>query len=232
MKKIVFIACDTQNIKKVRKIIKSTSTKKIDIGYKFGLEFFYSSKGRGFIKTLKNKNIFLDLKLNDIPNTCNAALDSLKDMKNIRYLTVHINGGLQMLREVKKKAKSINKNLKILGVTVLTSLTNKSIKQLGFRNNIKKTVLKQALVAKKAKLDGVICSAKEIEIIKKKIKKINIITPGIRMYDDSVNDQKRVVSPYQAFEKGATGIVIGRSVTNGNVGKNFRKLINLIINES
>ena len=181
---------------------------------------------------MKNKNIFLDLKLNDIPNTCNAALDSLKDMKNIRYLTVHINGGLQMLREVKKKAKSINKNLKILGVTVLTSLTNKSIKQLGFRNNIKKTVLKQALVAKKAKLDGIICSAKEIEIIKKKIKKINIITPGIRMYDDSVNDQKRVVSPYQAFEKGATGIVIGRSVTNGNVGKNFRKLINLIINES
>ena len=117
-------------------------------------------------------------------------------------------------------------------MTVLTSLTNKSIKQLGFRNNIKKTVLKQALVAKKAKLDGIICSAKEIEIIKKKIKKINIITPGIRMYDDSVNDQKRVVSPYQAFEKGATGIVIGRSVTNGNVGKNFRKLINLIINES
>ena len=90
-------------------------------------------------------------------------------MKNIRYLTVHINGGLQMLREV-KKAKSINKNLKILGVTVLTNLTNKSIKQLGFRNNIKKTVLKQALVAK-AKLDGIICSAKEIEIIKKKIKK-------------------------------------------------------------
>ena len=121
---------------------------------------------------MKNKNIFLDLKLNDIPNTCNAALDSLKDMKNIRYLTVHINGGLQMLREVKKKAKSINKNLKILGVTVLTSLTNKSIKQLGLETTLKKTVLKQALVAKKAKLDGIICSAKEIEIIKRKLKKL------------------------------------------------------------
>ena len=110
MNKKVFIACDTTDPKKVLKIIKDTTTDKLNIGYKFGLEFFYSKSGRSFLSKInKNKIIFLDLKLNDIPNTCSAAIASLKDLKNVKYLTVHINGGYKMLKAVKKTAKKINK---------------------------------------------------------------------------------------------------------------------------
>ena len=105
----IFIACDTSNTKKIKKIISLTKTTKLNIGYKFGFEFFYSKNGRKFISKLKNKNIFLDLKLNDIPHTCVAAINSLKDLKNISYLTVHINGGYEMLSEIKKASKKINK---------------------------------------------------------------------------------------------------------------------------
>ena len=110
MNKNIFVACDTSDLKKVKKIIKYTQTKKLKIGYKFGLEFFYSKSGRLFLSKMnKKKTIFLDLKLNDIPNTCASAINSLKDLKNIKYLTVHINGGYEMLKAIKKSAKKINK---------------------------------------------------------------------------------------------------------------------------
>ena len=113
MNKKIFIACDTTDQKKVQRIIKESNTNKLKIGYKFGLEFFYSKSGRSFLSKInKNKVIFLDLKLNDIPNTCSAAIASLKDLKNVKYLTVHINGGYKMLKTVKKTARKINKNLK------------------------------------------------------------------------------------------------------------------------
>ena len=115
-KQKIFIACDSSNINKIKKIIQLTNTNKLKIGYKFGLEFFYSKEGRKFISKLKDKEIFLDLKLNDIPNTCASAILSLKDLKNISYLTVHISGGYEMLKEVKKAAKRINRKLKVLGI--------------------------------------------------------------------------------------------------------------------
>ena len=105
--KKVFIACDSSDINFVKKIIKYSQNKYLDIGYKFGLEFFYSKKGRVFISKIKNKNIFLDLKLNDIPNTCIAAINSLKDLKNIRYLTVHVGGGLDMMKKIKITTKKM-----------------------------------------------------------------------------------------------------------------------------
>jgi orotidine-5'-phosphate decarboxylase len=123
-KKKIFIACDTTSIKKLEKIIKQSQTNKLKISYKIGLEFFLSPSGRKFISKLKNKEIFLDLKLNDIPNTCAATIRSLSDLKNISYLTVHTNGGLDMLKIIKKTAKKVNKKLKILGVTILTSFSN------------------------------------------------------------------------------------------------------------
>ena len=109
----IFIACDTSNPKKLNEIIKQSQTTKLKISYKIGIEFFLSPKGRNFISRLNTKEIFLDLKLNDIPNTCAAAIYSLQDIKNILYLTVHANGGLEMLKAVKKAAKKINKKLKI-----------------------------------------------------------------------------------------------------------------------
>ena len=226
MNKNIFVACDTTNLDQIKKIIKETKTKKLKIGYKFGLEFFYSKSGRSFLSKInKNKIIFLDLKLNDIPNTCSATISSLKDLKNIKYLTVHINGGYEMLRAVKKSAIKINKNLKILGVTVLTSLSDKSLKKIGHTKSIRYLVAKQAKLAKAAGLDGVVCSGHEVKIIRKISKKIEIITPGIRLIGDKNKDQKRVMTAKKAFDNGATSIVIGRSITQGNIKKNIQKLI-------
>ncbi len=228
MNKKIFIACDTTNHNKVKKIIRFTQSKKLKIGYKFGLEFFYSRSGRSFLsKVSKKQIIFLDLKLNDIPNTCISAINSLKDIKNIKYLTVHINGGYEMLKAIKRKSKKINKKLKILGVTVLTSLSDKSLKKTGHTKSVKTLVIHQAKLAKSAGLDGIVCSAKEAKLIKKICKNMEIVTPGIRLPGDNIQDQNknRVVNPKSAFESGATAIVIGRSITQGSIKNNLQKLI-------
>ena len=224
-KKKIFIACDTTNPNVIRKIISHTKTDKLDIGYKLGVEFFYSKNGRKFISKLKNKEIFLDLKLNDIPNTCASAIHSLKDLKNISYLTVHINGGYEMLKAIKKASKKINKKLKILGVTVLTSFSNSSIKKIGHTKSIRDLVKKQAALAKSARLDGIVCSGYEAKLLRKICKRMDIITPGIRLKGDGAGDQKRVMTPKEAFKNGATAIVIGRSITKGNIKNNIQKLI-------
>ena len=228
MSKKIFVACDTTNHNKVRKIINYTQSRKLKIGYKFGLEFFYSKSGRSFLSKIdKKQTIFLDLKLNDIPNTCVSAVNSLKDLKNIKYLTVHINGGPEMLKAIKKATKKINKKLKILGVTVLTSFSDQSLKKIGHTKSIKKLVIHQAKLAKSAGLDGIVCSAKEAKLVKKICKNMEIVTPGIRLPGDNIQDQNknRVVSPKSAFNNGATAIVIGRSITQGSIKNNLRKLI-------
>ena len=225
MKKRIFIACDTTSQKTVKKIISQTKTNKLNIGYKFGLEFLYSKKGRNFLSKIKNKTIFADYKISDIPTTSSAAIRSLKDLKNISYITVHVSSGYDCLRAVKKHAKKINNKLKILGVTVLTSFSNASIKKIGHTRPIKEIVKKQAALAKSAGLDGIVCSGHEIKIIKKICKKMDIFTPGIRLRGDSVGDQKRVMTPKEAFKNGATAIVIGRSITKGNIKNNIQKLI-------
>jgi len=228
MNKKIFVACDTTNHNKVKKIIRFTQSKKLKIGYKFGLEFFYSRSGRSFLSKVNKKQIiFLDLKLNDIPNTCISAINSLKDIKNIKYLTVHINGGYEMLKAIKRKSKKINKKLKILGVTVLTSLSDKSLKKTGHTKSVKTLVIHQAKLAKSAGLDGIVCSAKEAKLIKKICKNMEIVTPGIRLPGDNIQDQNknRVVNPKSAFESGATAIVIGRSITQGSIKNNLQKLI-------
>ena len=225
MKKKIFIACDTSKTNQIRKIIKYTKTNKLNIGYKFGLEFFLTPEGRIFVSRLKNKEIFLDLKLNDIPNTCASAIHSLKDLKNISYLTVHINGGYEMLKAIKKASKKINKKLKILGVTVLTSFSNSSIKKIGHTKSIQDLVKKQAALAKSARLDGIVCSGYEAKLLRKICKRMDIITPGIRLKGDGAGDQKRVMTPKEAFKNGATAIVIGRSITKGNIKNNIQKLI-------
>ena len=224
-KQKIFIACDSSNIDKIKKIIQLTNTNKLKIGYKFGLEFFYSKEGRKFISKLKDKEVFLDLKLNDIPNTCASAILSLKDLKNISYLTVHISGGYEMLKEVKKAAKRINRKLKVLGVTILTSFSESSIKKIGHTKSIEELVKKQAALAKSTKLDGIVCSGHEASLIKKICKRMEIITPGIRLAGDEAGDQKRVVTPREAFKNGATAIVMGRSITKGDIKNNIQKLI-------
>ena len=219
-KKKIFIAVDTNKISKAKRIIRDTKTNKIKIGYKFGLEFFYSKEGRKFISGLKNQIIFLDLKLNDIPNTVVSALKSLKNLK-ISYLTVHLSSGFSALKIIKKKSK----NIKIVGVTTLTSLNNRDLREIGYNKKINDLVKHQAKLAKRAKLDAIVCSGHEIRSVKKVFKK-EIITPGIRLFGDKVNDQKRITTAKKAFDNGATSIVVGRSITSkGNIKNNLKKLI-------
>ncbi len=220
-KKKIFVAIDTNKVSKANKIIKDTQTKKIKIGYKFGLEFFYSKDGRKFISGLKNQIIFLDLKLNDIPNTVRSALESLKNLK-ITYLTVHLNSGLSALKALKKNSK----NIKIAGVTTLTSLSNQDLKEIGFNKKVNELVTHQAKLATKAKLDAIVCSGHEITSVKRVFKK-EIITPGIKMQNVK-NDQKRIMGPADAFAAGSDWLVIGRSITNGNIKKNFKNLLEIL----
>ena len=214
----IFIACDTTNISKVRKIINETRNSKIKVGYKFGLEFLNSKNGRNFVSKLRNKVIFADLKLNDIPNTCASTLKSIKDLK-INYLTIHISSGLAALKSSKKVAGKT----KLVGVTILTSLDNKALKEIGFDKKVEKLVLHQAKLANKAKLDAIVCSPREVKIVKKIFKR-EIITPGIR-FDSKKNDQKRTLTPRQAYENGSEWLVIGRPITRGNIKKNLQTLI-------
>ena len=218
MNKKVFIACDTTDINKVKKIIKHTQTRKLKIGYKFGLEFLNSKNGRSFISKLKNKIIFFDLKLNDIPNTCMSAVKAIKDLK-INYLTIHINSGLDALKAVKK----VSGKIKIVGVSTLTSLNDEKLKQTGHTQTVKNLVIKQAKLARKANLDALVCSAHEVSYIKRIFKK-EIITPGIRL-NTKINDQKRVMTPKKAFKQGSDWVVIGRSLTKGNIKNNIKNLI-------
>ena len=225
--KTIFVACDTSNLNKIKKIINHTKTNKLKIVPKFGLQFFYSKQGRKFLEKIKY-DFWLDLKINDIPQTAISALDSLKDLKKCKYITVHANGGLEMLKAVRKKAKKINKNLKILGVTVLTSLNNSSLKQIGYTKNVNQLVLKQANLIKKTNCDGIVCSAQEAMIVRKKYKNFLIITPGIRLPGDSSNDQRRIMTPKDAFKNKVSGIVLGRSLTKGNIKKNIKRLLDHI----
>jgi orotidine-5'-phosphate decarboxylase len=133
-----------------------------------------------------------------------------------------------MLKAVKKKAKKINKNLKILGVTVLTSLNNNSLKQIGYTKNVNQLVLKQANLIKKTNCDGMVCSAQEAMIVRKRYKNFLIITPGIRLPGDSSNDQRRIMTPKDAFKNKVSGIVLGRSLTKGNIKKNIKRLLDHI----
>ena len=220
----IFVACDTSNIKKIKKIIFETRSKKLNIIPKFGLQFFYSKQGRNFLEKIKY-DFWLDLKINDIPQTAISAIDSLKDLKKCRYITVHANGGLEMLKAAKEKSKKINKKLKILGVTVLTSLNSKSLNQIGHTKNVKHIVLKQAELIKKSGCDGIVCSAQEAMMVRKKYRNLLIITPGIRLPGDSSNDQKRILPPKSAFENKVSGIVIGRSLTKGNIKNNIKRLL-------
>tara|TARA_B100000886_G_scaffold292560_1_gene218430 strand:+ start:90 stop:764 length:675 start_codon:yes stop_codon:yes gene_type:complete len=215
----IFIACDTDNLEKIRKIIKQSQTSELNIGYKFGLQFLNSKNGRKFVSSLKNKLTFGDYKLADIPVTCASAVKAIRDLK-FDYITIHISSGLNAIKAAKKVAGST----KLIGVTILTSLDNKSLKKIGFDKNVKKLVTHQARLAAKANLDAIVCSPHEIKIVRKVFKK-EIITPGIRLQGDKKEDQKRVMTPKQAFQIGATALVMGRSIIKGNIKNNIKKLI-------
>ena len=213
----IFVACDTTNIKRIRQIINYTKHSKIKFGYKFGLQFLNSKNGRNFISKLKNKIIFADYKLHDIPNTCASTVKAVRDL-NINYLTIHISSGLEALRAAKK----VSGKIKLVGVSILTSLDDKSVRQIGFNKKVSDLVRYQAKLASKAKLDAMVCSPLEVKLVKKIFKR-EIITPGIRFTSKS-DDQKRIMSPKKAFNNGSDWLVIGRPITKGSIKTNLNKL--------
>ena len=215
MNKKIFIACDTNKIKTVKKIIKETQTNRIKIGYKFGLEFILSKNGRNFISKLKKKIIFIDIKAKDIPNTMKSTINSLKDLK-INYLTVHISSGLEALRAVKK----VSGKVRIVGVRTLTSLDNKNLKEIGYSKSVKNLIIHQSKLAQKAKLDAIVCSPNEVKYVRKFFKK-EIITPGVR-FNKNKQDQKRTMHPSKIK---SDWLVCGRIITKGNIKNNLKKLI-------
>ena len=215
----IFVACDSNNIDKIKRIIRDSKSDKIFTGYKFGLEFINSKNGRKFISNLKNEIIFGDYKIHDIPNTCAATIKSVRDLK-FNYITIHISSGLNAL----KAAKKFSGKTKLVGVTILTSLDNDAVREIGFNKDVKRLVMHQAKLASKANLDAIVCSAQEVKIVKKVFKK-EIITPGIRL-NSKRNDQKRVLTPNEAYKNGADWLVIGRDITKGNIKNNIQKLIN------
>ena len=211
----IFIACDTTSLAKVQQIIRQSKTNKIKIGYKFGLEFINTKKGRQFISSLKNKIIFVDLKLNDTVNTMVSTVKALKDLK-IHYLTVHVSSGLTALKAVKK----VSGFTKIVGVTTLTSLNDKDLKLIGYNKSVKNLVSHQAKLAKKANLDALVCSPYEVNAVRKIFKK-EIITPGIQIGKRNY-DQKRSM---EAKKVKSDWLVIGRAITaSGNIKKNIYNL--------
>ena len=219
----IFIACDSTNIQRIKEIIKKSKTSKLKIGYKFGLEFLNSKNGRKFVSQLKNQITFGDYKFSDIPNTCSSAIKAIKDLK-FNYCTIHISSGLEAL----KAAKKASGRTKLVGVTILTSLDNKALKEIGFNRDVKKLVYHQAKLANKAKLDAIVFSAQEVKIVRKVFKK-EIITPGIRFNSklkSNINDQKRILTPKQAYKNGSDWLVIGRPITKGNIKNNIQTLIN------
>ena len=215
MNKKIFIALDTNKFNRAAKIVENTNTSKLKIGYKIGLELINSMHGRYFVRKIKNKITFLDLKLNDIPNTCASTVKAIKDLK-VNYLTIHISSGLEALKAVKK----VSGKIKIVGVTTLTSLDNKNLKEIGYNKSVKNLIIHQAKLAKKAKLDAIVCSPNEVKYVRKFFKK-EIITPGVR-FNKNKQDQKRTMHPSKIK---SDWLVCGRIITKGNIKNNLKKLI-------
>tara|TARA_B100000902_G_scaffold366250_1_gene387873 strand:- start:893 stop:1438 length:546 start_codon:yes stop_codon:yes gene_type:complete len=174
-----------------------------------------SEKGRKFLSTLKNKIIFVDLKLNDTVNTMISTVKALRDLK-IHYLTVHISSGLTALKAVKK----VSRSTKIIGVTALTSLNNNDLKLIGYNKSVKNLVIHQAKLAKKAGLDALVCSPYEVTAVRKIFKK-EIITPGVQIGKKNY-DQKRSM---EAKKVKSDWLVIGRAITaSGNIKRSIQNL--------
>ena len=210
----IILALDVNSLTKAQSILSDLKSR--IGGVKLGMEFFNSFGPDGVREISKlGIPIFLDLKLHDIPITVYKTIKTLMEL-DIAIINVHSSGGRDML-EAAAKAKSEfkDKPTKLIAVTVLTSLDNNDIEEIGYKDNSQDLVLRLASLAKDSGLDGVVCSAKEISLIKSKLgKNFILVVPGIRLEKDNKNDQKRVMSPKKAINAGADLLVIGRPITD------------------
>ena len=220
MNKKIFVACDVSSQKEIIDLI-SKIHEEIS-GIKIGLQYITQHSPEDIKELSKfNKPIFYDGKFFDIKNTLVESVKSLKDLK-ISYATVHLLNGLDALQAANKAANDIN--VKLLGVSVLTSFGNEELVQLGFKDNVKKQVLRLIKIADEANLYGVICSPLEIKMIKEISPNLKCFTPGIR-HDGNKDDQKRTMNAKQALEEGSDCLIIGRPITKGDPKKNIQEIL-------
>ena len=226
MNKII-LALDTTNLEEALDIARSIKHKIYTV--KLGLEFF-NAHGKLGIKKFNEigiNNLMLDLKLKDIPETVYKAIKALDDIK-FSYLTIHGQGGKKLIANAKKAAEEIKSKPKIMMVTILTSLSDSDLKDMGNENTVIEQIEKLAKVAKEMEV-GIVCSGHEAKIVRKIIgKNLLIFTPGIRMKEDTKNDQKRVCTPVESIKNGANKIIMGRSLIKGNIEENIDKVSNSI----
>ena len=220
MNKKIFVACDVSSQKEIIDLL-SKIHEEIS-GIKIGLQYITQHSPKDILELSKfNKPIFYDGKFFDIKNTIVESIKSLKDLK-ISYATVHLLNGLDALKAANYAAKNIN--VKLLGVSILTSFGNEELAQLGFKEQVNKQVLRLIKIANEANLYGVICSPLEIKMIKEIAPNLKCFTPGIRQ-DETKDDQKRTMNAKQALDEGSDCLIIGRPITKGDPKKNIQEIL-------
>jgi orotidine-5'-phosphate decarboxylase len=221
--KNIFVACDVSSQKEILDLLELIHE---DIsGIKIGLQYITQRSPQEIRELSKfKKPIFYDGKFFDIKNTLVESVKSLKDLK-VNYATVHLLNGLDALKVANKAAEEIN--LKLLGVSILTSFNDEDLENLGFNNKVESQVKKLIKIAMNANLYGVICSPLEIKMIKEIAPKLKCFTPGIRV-GDTKDDQKRTMNADEAIKEGSDCLIIGRPITIGNPKENIKNILSSI----
>ena len=194
-----------------------------------GLEFFLAHGKEGIKKfnDIGITNLMLDIKLKDIGQTVYKAIKALDNIQ-FGFLTIHGQGGKEMIEKAKKAANEIKSKPNIMMVTILTALDDKDLKDMGNDNTVVEQIKKLAKLAKIMNV-GVICSGQEAKIVRQIIgSELLIFTPGVRMSDDNKDDQKRICSPSESIKNGADKVIMGRSLILGNIEENIDKVSNSI----
>ncbi len=204
----IFVALDTPDLERARGV--ATRVRHHVGGVKLGLEFF-AANGPAGVRALEELGlpVFLDLKLHDIPNTVAKAVQALAPLAPA-VLTVHASGGRAMLEDAKAAA---HPDTKVVAVTMLTSLDASDLAAIGVAGSPHDHVLRLAALAEEAGLDGIVCSGAEVKAAHAQWPKGFFVVPGVRPADGAAGDQKRVVTPRQALDDGASILVVGRPIT-------------------
>lgn len=215
-KKRLIVALDTDSPEKAKGIAIALRG---EVGaFKIGMELFPRS-GPEFVRAIREAlgaGVMLDLKFHDIPNTVGGAVRSAAAL-GVKFCTIHASGGKAMMDAAAEAAKGTNTT--VLAVTLLTSLSQPDLKELGFPEDMTagQLVLRLAEMAVKAGVGGIVCSGKEVAAVRQCVGSgITLVTPGVRFPDEAVGDQKRVVTPDEAFKSGADYIVVGRPITKAS----------------
>ena len=181
---------------------------------KVGKELFVAA-GPQLVKSLSDRgfDVFLDLKFHDIPNTVARAVSAAADL-GVWMTNVHASGGTRMMTAAREAVENHGGDMLLIAVTVLTSMDDSDLQQMGVSLTARNQVLNLAKLTQQSGLDGVVCSAQEAICLKQQLgQDFKLITPGIRFTDSASDDQRRIVSPAQAIEQGSDYLVIGRPIT-------------------